>query len=135
MQFSILGLLSASAVIWAVQPSLPTAAEIFLVIFVLTVAFGVIATKIGLLLRFKWNLEFGSSVNVVLTDNGLNVTGRDVQSAFKWAEYPQSVRFYDGILLKKRGAIRWLPDAGIRSGTPNEVTKLVAAKTSIRHIA
>lgn len=82
--------------------------------------------------RFKRRKDFNSEVTVSLSDDGISVTGRHAKSELQWAAYPEAVRFTDGILLLRKGVIRWLPDAAIQEGTPQDATALVQSKTELR---
>ena len=96
---------------------------------------GIHLTKLSILYRFKRRADFGSEATVILSDSGIASHGEHVEGKWNWAAYPQAVRFPDGILLLRRGVIRWLPDADIQQGDANSATALVAKKTSMRKVA
>ena len=90
-------------------------------------------TKWGIVQRFRSNSDFDGEVMTVLSEEGIEARGRYSQSTIGWAAYPSAARFSDGILLIKPGAIRWLPDNAIQSGTSQDATSLVEAHTKVRH--
>ena len=71
-------------------------------------------------------------MTIALSDEGLEATGPNGHSSVKWTSYPQSVRFSDGILLRRGGAIRWLPDAALEEGSVQDVLALIGGKTKLR---
>jgi hypothetical protein len=129
VQFGILGLVIAGWCAWKMNPL--TGALVGILVF----GIGLLATKAGLLLRFKSRADFGDEVAVTISDSGVEARGNHVQSEWKWAAYPRSVRFSDGILLLRAGVIRWLPDAAIQEGTAEQATSLVGSKSTLRHVA
>jgi hypothetical protein len=96
---------------------------------------GILATKSMLLLRFKHRADFGQEVVVTISDRGVEAKDQHVEGAWQWAAYPRSVRFPDGILLSRAGAIRWLPDSAIQEGVAELATSLVASKSILRRVA
>ena len=91
--------------------------------------------KWGILQRLRSKDDFGNEVTMVVSEDGISAHGQHVQGKWAWAAYPRSVRFPDGILLLRRGAIRWLPDSAIQTGDAKEATNLVGSNTVLRHIA
>lgn len=134
VQFGILGTICAAMVIWSLQPSVGDSVALFAGIVLVTIAIGVLGTKSGLLLRFKRRPAFGSEQTVALSEEGLVAASLHAETKLVWSSYPRSVRFPDGILLQHRGGIRWLPDSAIQSGTADQATTLVAAKTELRRV-
>jgi hypothetical protein len=91
-------------------------------------------TKWGIMQRFRANADFGADVTTVLSESGIDARGRNAHTELAWTAYPTSVRFPDGILLLRAGAIRWLPDSAIQSGSPADATTLVGSKSKLRHV-
>jgi hypothetical protein len=135
VQFGTLGVLCAGAVVWSLRPSVGNGVALFAGTVLVAMVVGVLGTKLGLLLRFKGRPDFGSEVTVALSEEGVLARARNSEAKLTWATYPRSVRFRDGILLQKPGAIRWLPDSAIESGTADEATTLVGSKTVLRRVA
>ena len=133
-QYLLAGLILAT--IWVTMTRPLTEQVIFqsLAIAVATAIGGVFVTKLGILWRFKRRFDFGQEFDTVISDEGIKATGAHVQSTWTWPAYPCSVRFRDGILLMKKGAIRWMPDAAIISGDADSATALVSANTAMRRL-
>ena len=91
-------------------------------------------TKWLILQRLSGHARLGEEFTIVVSPQGVSAAVDHVRSVWDWAAYPRSARFSDGILLLRKGVIRWLPDSAIQNGTPNEATDIVAANTSLRHI-
>jgi hypothetical protein len=90
--------------------------------------------RFAIMLKLRKSREFGKQVTVALSDEGLEASGSNGRSSIKWSAYPRSVRYSDGILLARGGAIRWLPDSALEEGTVQEALALVRAKTTLRSI-
>jgi hypothetical protein len=90
--------------------------------------------RAAVMMKLRGTKEFGKEVTIALSEQGLEATGPNGHSLVKWAAYPQSVRFSDGILLRRGGAIRWLPDAALEEGSMQDVLALVRSKTNSRDI-
>jgi hypothetical protein len=135
VQFGIVGLIAAAFIFGL------SSGRIFSTLFIavaagLLICFGgVYLTKMGILLRFKSRADFGKEATVVLSDGGIASHGDHVEGKWAWAAYPRAVRFPDGILLLRRGVIRWLPDKDIQSGDAKDATELVACKSTMRSVA
>jgi hypothetical protein len=134
VQFGIVGAALAAAMVATTNFTIVAQASLFVVTFGLVVTIGIWATKRGLMMKFKSRLGFESEVTVTLSDSGVTFGSNGAQPTLEWATYPSAVRFPDGILLRKPGSIRWLPDSAITAGTAAEATELIASKTSLRHI-
>jgi hypothetical protein len=85
---------------------------------------GPILVKWGVLLRMGAKANFGSAFEVTVADSGISAKGTHTSGTWEWAAYPQAVRFADGLLLLRRGVIRWLPDSGLVQGNPAAVTEM-----------
>jgi hypothetical protein len=90
--------------------------------------------RAAVLLKLRGSREFGNEVTIVLSDEGLEASGPNGHSIVKWSAYPRSVRFADGFLLMRGGAIRWLPDAALEQGSVDAALSLIRSKTSLRSI-
>jgi hypothetical protein len=104
-----------------------------LVVVALTAALVALA-KAGLLWRFKRRGDFGAETTVTVSKEAIVSSGRHAEGKWGWQAYPRSVRYADGILLMRRGVIRWLPDAALQEGTPGDATALVKSKTVMKEI-
>jgi hypothetical protein len=89
-------------------------------------------TKIGTLYRFKRRADFGAETTVTISKQEIASSGHRAQGKWGWQAYPHAVRYPDGILLLRRGVVRWLPDAALRGGTPADATELVKSRTALR---
>jgi hypothetical protein len=90
-------------------------------------------TKVLILDKLRWS-GHSTEGTVVLSEEGVTVLGQHGQSIQYWTTYSRAVRFSDGILLLRRGVIRWLPDSAIERGTGEEAAELVASKMAIRRL-
>jgi hypothetical protein len=135
VQFGILGLIAAGF-IFGLSSGRTLGALCIAVAAGLLICFGgTYITKIGILLRFRSRADFGEEVTVMLSDAGIASYGKHAEGRWAWAAYPRAVRFPDGILLLRRGVIRWLPDSDIQSGNAKDATALVAGKSTMRSVA
>jgi hypothetical protein len=105
-----------------------------MVVVALLTASMVALTKISILYRFKRRADFGAEVIVTVAKDAITSSGRHAQGKWGWQAYPRSVRYPDGILLMRRGVIRWLPDAALQEGTPTDATALVQSKTVMKEV-
>ena len=135
IQFGIIGVLGGALLGWSLEAPLTNRIVAALVMATLLAVGGVLGVRAGLLARFKRSAEFGSEVSLTLSDEGVAVKGTNVETKAAWAAYPKAVRFNDGLLLQRPGAIRWLPDSGLVEGAPVDATNLVASKTALRYVA
>jgi hypothetical protein len=76
---------------------------------------------------------FGSETSYSMAETGTTITGTR-QGTFTWSVYSRAVRFPDGILLVRKGAVRWLPDAALKSGAVEEAMALVSSQLPTRTI-
>lgn len=90
--------------------------------------------RFAIMMKLRKSREFGKEVTITLSDEGLEASGSNGRSSVKWSAYPRAVRYSDGILLARGGAIRWLPDAALEEGNVQDVLALVRAKTTLRFI-
>lgn len=95
---------------------------------------GIVVLKWMIARRFKKRADYNTEVKISMSDDGISAGGLHVKGEWDWAAYPRAVRFPDGILLLRKGVIRWLPDSAIQKGTPEDATALVQSKAELRHI-
>lgn len=93
----------------------------------------VILTKKVIWLKFRIRPSFGSEACYTLSDGGGRIQQLSGASEFPWSTYARAARFSDGILLLRRGAIRWLPDQSLECGSIEDVLSLVQSKVPLRH--
>ena len=101
---------------------------------VAVIAAGVFFVRIGVLRRLKRISEFGLEVTLTISAQGLTVSSSNGGREYVWSAYPRSVRYADGILLMRGGAIRWLPDASLQDGSAEQATDQVRGKTKMRDL-
>ncbi len=94
----------------------------------------ILLVRFAVMRRLKASREFGKEVTIALSEDGLDASGSNGHSAVKWSAYPRSVRYSDGILLVRGGAIRWLPDSALYEGSVQDAVTLVRSKTKLRSI-
>ncbi|MEO7149565.1 MAG: hypothetical protein ABIY40_06495 [Rhodanobacteraceae bacterium] len=133
VQFEILAAPFAGALFWGTRGSWKENVSMLALAAAGGIA-GVFITKWAILKRMMGNARAGEVVTVIMSQDRISATGEHVRGEWDWAAYPRAVRFRDGILLLRRGVIRWLPDSTIQNGTPDEATDLVAGKTTLRRI-
>jgi hypothetical protein len=92
----------------------------------------VVLTKQGIVLRYRLRPSFGTHADFLLSEAGITICQKSLHGTYPWTAYSRAVRFPDGILLLKSGAIRWLPDYALQSGTVNEAVTLVRSRMPIR---
>ena len=109
-----------------------TAVGLGMVVVALLTAGMVALTKASVFYRFKRRADFGADVIMTVSKESISSSGRHAEGKWGWQAYPQSVRYPDGILLLRRGVIRWLPDSALQEGTPADATALVKAKTVMK---
>jgi hypothetical protein len=95
---------------------------------------GVYLGKLGVLQRLKRNSEFGLEVTITISAQGLTASSSNGGREYAWSAYPRSVRYADGILLMRGGAIRWLPDTSLQEGSAEQATDLIRGKTKMRDL-
>lgn len=70
----------------------------------------------GILMKIKGKRDFGLEAIITMSEQGLNASGGSFKNDRDWSAYQRSVRFPDGILLRRPGVIRWLPDTALQDG-------------------
>jgi hypothetical protein len=96
---------------------------------------GVLLIRVGVLARLKRGPASGAAIAATLSDEGLHFVAPHSETRYKWAAYPRSVRYSDGILLLQPGVICWLPDGALTAGTADAATELIRAHTKFRMVA
>jgi hypothetical protein len=134
MQYGIVSLAIVGAYLGFKGLSTRTAMGIGILVVVVLTAGLVALTKISILWRFKGRADFGAEVTVTASKEAIVSSGRNAAGRWGWQAYPRSVRYPDGILLMRRGVIRWLPDSALQEGTPADATGLVKSKTVMKEI-
>jgi len=94
----------------------------------------ILLVRASVMMKLRGSREFGMEVSVALSVEGLEASGPNGRSSIKWVAYPRSVRYPDGILLVRGGAIRWLPDAALQEGSVADAVALVRSKTKSRSV-
>jgi hypothetical protein len=94
----------------------------------------VFLTKKGILLKYRVRPSFDSEACYSLSDSGGTIQQKSGAATFPWTMYRRAVRFPDGFLLVRSGAIRWLPDQSLETGSIDEVMALVRFKLPLRVI-
>ena len=94
----------------------------------------VFLTKRAILLKYRVRPSFDSEACYTLADSGGTIQQHSSETRFPWSTYVRAVRFPDGILLLRKGAIRWLPDRSLETGSSDEAMALVRSKLPLRVI-
>jgi hypothetical protein len=91
-------------------------------------------TKIGIKFRYLMRPSFKTEADLFLSSGGITISQKSLNGTYPWTTYAGAVRFHDGIMLLKRGGIRWLPDAALVSGTSEDAMQLVRTHLAVRII-
>ena len=94
----------------------------------------VFLTKKAIFLKYRIRPSFDSEACYSLSDSGGTIQQHAGETRFPWSTYVRAVRFPDGILLLRKGAIRWLPDRSLETGSVDEAIALVRSKLLLRII-
>jgi hypothetical protein len=89
--------------------------------------------KRGIILKYRLRPTFGAKTTFSMGENEVVITGPDA-GQFPWTVYDRAVHFSDGILLVRKGGIRWLPDSALTEGTPGEAIEIVRAHLPVRDL-
>ena len=133
-QFGIVALIFVCGLIWGLVAPLGNKVAVALPIGALVFFGGVAVTKWGVYRRMRGRSDFGTEATVIMSAAGLVGSGAQSEGKWSWAAYPQAVRYSDGIMLLRRGVIRWLPDSAIIVGTSAAATALARSKSALREI-
>jgi len=134
VQFSFLAAISIGGFA-LVTDATWTSAPIALIAGAAIVVGGTTLTKQGILLKYRIRPSFGKDSSFSVDGDGVVGLGTNSATPVPWNHYRRAVRYSDGILLLRPGAIRWLPDAALTEGTSSDITALVASKLPLRTIA
>jgi hypothetical protein len=132
VQYGVVSLAIVGFSLWMKGSYSRTAVGVAAIVAVVLTVGMVALTKIGVLYRFKRRADFGAEAVVTVSEDGIASSGRHAQGSWGWQAYPRSVRYPDGILLLRRGVIRWLPDAALQNGTAADATAFVKSKTVLK---
>lgn len=97
----------------------------------------VFLTKRGIVLKYRLRsivrgTDYGVDADYFASEAGITIRQKLLNSSYPWTTYSRAVRFSDGILLLKPGAIRWLPDYALQRGTVDEAMVLVRSRLPTR---
>jgi hypothetical protein len=135
VQFGFLALIIGGAFASVEVAPLGFKVGIALIVGALVFFGGVALAKWGIYRRFRYRADFGTEATVTMSGAGLIASGPHVEGKWDWAAYPRAVRYSDGIMLLRRGVIRWLPDAALLVGTAADATALARSKSVLRELA
>lgn len=94
----------------------------------------VFLTKKAIFLKYRIRPSFDSEACYSFSDSGGTIQQHAGETRFPWSTYVRAVRFPDGILLLRKGAVRWLPDRSLETGSVDEAMALVRSKLPLRII-
>jgi hypothetical protein len=134
IQFGLIGVGGAIFFLSLWGMSDPNLVLLSVVICSVLAASGIWATKFCLMLKFRRRKGFGTEAVTLLNEAGVGVGNAEHHTVVAWSTYPRAVRFHDGILLKRQGAIRWLPDSAITFGSVKDAIAPVTSSTLLRSI-
>jgi hypothetical protein len=134
VQFGVIAAVFAGGFVWAVVAPLGNKIGGGVIIGALIFFGGVLLTKWGVYLRMRRRSDFGTEVTVMISEAGIIGRGAQAEGKWSWAAYPSAVRYRDGVMLLRRGVIRWLPDSAIVVGTPSDATALARSKSALREL-
>jgi hypothetical protein len=88
----------------------------------------------GVVLKYRLRPTFGAETIYKMNDTEVLITGVGA-GRFPWSVYDRAVSFPDGLLLVRKGGIRWLPHEALKEGTPAEAVALVQSHLPVRALA
>jgi hypothetical protein len=133
VQFTLAWLVCVLAY-WSTGVALKDFAGWAIVAGVVVIPAGILLTRQGILLRYRLRQSFGTDVHFSMRESCVSISGTSQDGRYPWTAYTGAVRFVDGILLLRRGAIRWLPDGALQEGTAEDATRLVSSHVKMRAI-
>jgi hypothetical protein len=124
-QFTLLWLLGVLLFSWVTGESIKEFAGWALLIGAVAIPSLVVLTKLGIRLKYRLRARsgFGTETSYSMAETGVTITGTG-QGTFAWSVYSRAIRFSDSLLLMRKGAVRWLPDTALESGSVVEATAL-----------
>jgi hypothetical protein len=90
--------------------------------------------KRAILLKYRLRPTFGAETTFTMNDTDVLIDGPGA-GRFPWNVYDRAVSFSDGLLLVRKGGIRWLPHEALKEGTSTEAVALVQSHLPIRVLA
>jgi hypothetical protein len=134
-QFGLLALIIVGTFLSLVAAPIGFKVGSAVIVFALVFFGGATLTKWSVYRRLRHRADFGRETTVTMSAGGLVASGAHAEGNWNWAAYPRAVRFSDGIMLLRRGVIRWLPDSALVVGTPTDATALTRSKSALRELA
>jgi hypothetical protein len=134
-QFTLLWLLIVAGCWYFTNIALTELVIWALVIGAIAIPSSVLLTKKAIFLEYRVRPSFDSEACYSLADSGGTIQQHVGETRFPWSIYVRAVRFPDGILLLRKGAIRWLPDRSLGIGSVDQAMALVRSKLLLRVIA
>jgi hypothetical protein len=134
-QFGFLALILGGTFLSVVVAPLGFKVGITLIIVALVFFGGVALAKWCVYRRLRRRADFGTEVTLTMSAAGLVGSGPQAEGKWSWSAYPRAVRYSDGIMLLRRGVIRWLPDSALLVGTPEDATALTRSKSALHKLA
>ncbi len=134
-QFTLLWMLGILLFSWTTGEALREFGGWALLIGAIAIPVCVVLSKQGIRLKYRLRSRsgFGTETSYRMAETGVTIIGSG-QGTFAWSVYSRAVRFSDGLLLVRKGGIRWLPDTALQSGTAEEATAFVRARMPMRLI-
>src|SRR5688572_2416210 len=117
-QFAAIGVVTVVAAIWLAPVGVGRVGFI-IAMSMLAAVFaigGLIAVRVLVYRKFRHASYFGAASTTMLTDEGVAVRGSRGENVTAWSKYQAAVRYFDGIMLLRQGAMWWLPDASLANG-------------------
>ncbi|HEX5323710.1 MAG TPA: hypothetical protein VFW40_07985 [Capsulimonadaceae bacterium] len=90
--------------------------------------------KRGILMKYRSRRTFGAETTFQMTDREVLIAGPGA-GRFPWTVYARAVAFSDGVMLIRKGGVRWLPHAALQEGTLEEVLAVVRSHLPTRVLA
>jgi hypothetical protein len=138
---SLLHLRSQAIIIWIVLSGLTLSSDldfrtkcVFLGFITAFACVFPLLVKRGIMLKYRVRPTFGAETTFRMIDNEVVITGPGA-GQFPWTVYDRAVHFPDGILLVRKGGIRWLPDAALTEGTAADAIAMVRTHLPVRDLS
>jgi hypothetical protein len=85
-------------------------------------------------LRWRKHSQYGSTMNVELSDENLKFASRESDSVFRWSSFVSAAGFADGLLLYMAPwQYVWLPNSGLQTGDAAQARAIAKAKVAKYH--
>jgi hypothetical protein len=118
------------AIVLLSEPDIAMRAVWFAILTVFCLIFPYIVKR-GIVLKYRLRPTFGAETTFKMTHADVQVTGPG-SGHFPWTVYRRAVAFPDGVMLVRRGGIRWLPSDALKEGTYAEAVELVQSHLPLR---